>query len=153
MKVMRWVHGFSIFVLFVLIARSAFADVTPELLRSRGSCSEYVMCVASVATGPCTDPTQASDEIVMDMQGNTSITFYSTQSTAATYSCEVWSNDEGHDAASPTGDAHRVESTPLTETARVLTLAGGFSFIWIECSALSGPAIRITANVCREQGR
>lgn len=148
MKVMRWINGFSIFVLFVLIARSAFADVTPELLRSRGSCSEYVMCIAIAVPGECLD---GGDEIVLDMQGNTSITFYSTQSTATTFVCDIISNDEGFDATA--GDGFKINNDSLAEDKEVLTLSGGFSHIWITCPTVSGAAVRITANVCRDQAR
>lgn len=126
---------------------SAFADVEPTPVAPlQGGCVEYVMCAAQTATGDCTALPASGDERVANVETKGKITFYSTQSNASAYICDIISNDVGHDVAS--GDGHKINNASLTETARVLTFNGLFKFIWVTCPTIADNQVTITAQVC-----
>jgi hypothetical protein len=122
-----------------MAAGMANADVAPTVIRDMGSVGVvYVMCDAEAD-----DDTDcgAADEIVADVAGFSSITFYSTRSTATTYTCNVMSNALGHDAV--TGDGFDVSATPLSDTQEAITLSGPFSYVWVTCGTITGGNVTV----------
>lgn len=134
-------------VVLALASFTAHADTNPKVVESMGEFGAiYTMCDAQTATGDCLDV--KGDEIVLQAGAFKFLTFYSKQSTASTYTCDVMSNEIGHDAASGTGDD--LTATAITEAAETTTLEGVFGYIWVTCSAINADG-NVTISVVAQQ--
>lgn len=100
----------------------------------------YTMCNAQASTGDCTS--SGGDEIVATVSSFSAITFYATQSTASAFTCNIMSNDVGHDAAS--GAGQQVNVTSLTKTEQVITLYGTLNKVWVTCPSITDAAVTVT---------
>lgn len=128
-----------------LLATPASGDAGPAPTKVGGGvCTSYLMCAAQTATGDCTVLPASGDELVLEMDGRSSMTFYSIQSVGA-HICDIMSNDEGHDDASGVG--FKVNTASLTDSAPVLSINGLFRFIWVTCPTI-GTSATVTALVC-----
>lgn len=142
-----WLRWCGVLCAALLWAGGAWADVGPQLASDApasgtNGCQKYLMCNAQTSTGDCT---RAGDEIVARLFGRYTVTFYGTQSTATTYSCDIVSNDEGHDEAS--GSGYTVNTSSLTNSAEVLSLEGLFDYVWVNCSSISGGGAAVTVTM------
>ena len=137
-----------IFLLGTLLfaANVSFADASPPVVESLTGCVVYKMCNAQTATGDCSVLPASGDELVLKVASFSNLTFYSTQSTATTYSCDVVSNDVGHDALS--GAGHQINTASITESAPILSFSGLFYYLWVNCSAIANNQVTITLQVC-----
>lgn len=138
----------NLILLLTLLASPAWADTKPPTdnnLPQNGR--EATLCSAQTATGDCTHGGQT---IVWDVRGYKTITFDSTASDATSWTCDVIANAVGHDANS--GAGHDVTATSISDTADILTLEGGFRYIWVTCSALvaGGGGVTIWATAVRD---
>jgi hypothetical protein len=79
---------------------------------------------------------------VADLRGYTSVAVYSNRSTATTYTCDVYTSDNGYDADSGVGQDR--STTSLTETQEAIVLDGALGFAWVECSAIADNQVTIT---------
>ncbi len=127
----------------------AYADVEPLFIQPDHSnqikgCKKYEFCSAQTATGDCTALPASGDERVLRVAGRSVLTFYSTQSIGV-HTCNVMSNDTGHDALSGVGQ--QINAASLTATAMTLTLAAPFDYIWITCPTIVTSAT-VTALIC-----
>lgn len=132
------------FLITIFICGIASADIDPLWLKTVNGCTDYTFCGAQTAIGTCTVLPASGDERVLDTIGRSTITFYSTSSAGA-HTCNIESNDVGHDAASGVG--FQINATALTEATPVLTLSGPLMYIWIECSAIT-TSVTVTARHC-----
>lgn len=139
-----------ILAIALLLAAPVYGDAPPLTLTSRGSGSEVhltgTLCSAQTATATgCTGThvlTGVSDQLVADLRGFDQVTFYSNQSTATTYTCDVYTSDNGYDADSGVGQDR--SSTSLTETQEAIVLSGPLAYAWIECAAIADNQVTIT---------
>ena len=131
----------------LLLPAVSTADTAPIAERVN-ACIKFTMCNAQTALGDCTALPASGDELVVRVNGTSRLTFYGMQSTATTYSCNVISNDRGHDAA--TGVGFRVNTASITNTAPILSLVGLFDYVWVNCTAIDGgpDAATITMLQC-----
>lgn len=133
-------------LLFLLLALPALgADVAPTARRAGPDCYEYTLCSSqAVQTGgtPCDSST---GDIVLYAAGRSNLTFYSTQSTASSYSCDVYSADESWAASS---GGHKVNSTSLTQTTPVLSINGMFDYLWVECTSIANNQVTVNLLAC-----
>lgn len=137
------------FLLLMLIAGVAGADTSPPQESLSYGCVKYTMCNAQTATDECTVLPASGDELVVRVATNSNLTFYSTASTASTYSCDVISNDQGFDASAPTGNGFQINTASITPAAPILSFSGLFDFMWIDCSAINGDGnVTITLQMC-----
>lgn len=132
-------------LLLTLLALPAFGDTTPPTnnpLPENGR--EATLCSGQTATGVCT---YGGQTIVWDVRGYKTITFDSTASDATSWTCDVLSSADG---TASTGQD--VSATSISETAEILTLEGGFRYIWVTCSALTagGGSVTIWATATRD---
>lgn len=97
------------------------------------------MCNAQAATGVCTS---AGSNIVADLSGFYTHSFYTTQGVGA-YSCDVYSNDTGYDATY----RQKLNTTALTSSGSVLSIEGLLRKVWLECSAV-GTQATVTLTSC-----
>ena len=135
-------------LLLLLGAIPALADKPPLSQRALGDSAKVgKLCSAFVGTtGGCTTTSgslidytsiggtaSTSNIIVADFRGYSSVAFYSNQSASATYTCDVYSSDNGYDADS--GDGQDRSTTALSNTQTLIVLDGSLAFTWIECSS------------------
>jgi len=133
-------------VLIALIASTvAIADTNPASTSSTKTSTLYTLCDAQAFgdTGVCTDGS-GGDEIVLDGSGLKSVTFYSNESTASSYTCNVMSSSVGFDAA-PSG-GFKVNQTALSAAQKIITLTGPFVKLWITCPTITDGAITVKAH-------
>lgn len=97
------------------------------------------LCSAQASAAVCTS---GGDEVVVDLRGFTTASFFSTQSTSTDYTCDVIMNDNGYDANSGVGQDR--STTSMTETQESITLDGVLGFVWISCSELANNAVTVT---------
>ena len=129
-------------LLVLLMAGSAWGDVAPEVVENYGSEGiMYKLCDAQPtgSTGVCT---KDGNYIVLNAVGFSSLTFYSMQSTATGYSCDVVSRDQSHDTVTA-GNGFQINLTSIDQDQEILTLSGPFSRVWINCSAINNNAVTI----------
>jgi len=130
----RW-----LLALLVLLPLAASADTGPTNVRGlTGGAQSGTLCSAETTTGVCI----STDEIVLDLRGRWSLSIYGNQSTATAYTCDVISNDIGHDAA--TGEGQDMTAGALTETNQMVALEGLMGYVWINCSTITGGNVTVT---------
>ena len=130
----------ALMALLLFAAFSVQADTTPTTVTSwnSGLIRMWIMCAAEEDTGVCI---KSGDEIVQDVGEFSVLTFDSTRTTSSTYSCDVYGNDEGHDAATAAGDGEQLNSTSITQADRIINVPGGPRYMWIECTAINGDGV------------
>lgn len=127
-----------------IVPISALADANPSATDLGMQCFRYVMCNAQTVTGDCVSN---GDEIVVELGTRSTLTAYSLQSNATSYTCNFVHSDRGHDVGFGVG----VETTlfQLTETSRSASLTGAlFGHGWWTCPVLADNAVIITMYVC-----
>jgi len=132
----------------MLLTGSAWADTRPPKSEDVTGNPIYKMCDVQVngEEGVCTvGGVQTGDEYVLNASGYKSLTFFSMQSDSATYSCDIYTRDESHDAGPVAGNGFKVNVTSLSETQEALTLSGPFNYVWVNCTAIAaGGGVTIT---------
>jgi hypothetical protein len=131
------------------------ADVPPAASSGADGCISYAMCVAESTTGPCDTVHDGTGAVIVlrntARTGNfgqgSAITFYAARSTSTTFTCDIYTNDEGYSAAVAAGDGSVITGARLTQAARVTSISGApLDAIWINCSANSGGTVAVTIN-------
>ena len=129
----------------MLLTGVSSADTPPIKSEDVTGNPMYKMCNAQLTgnTGVCkVGGVTAGDEYVLNASGFNSLTFFSMQSDANTYSCDIYSRDQSHDTVTA-GNGFKVNVTSLSETQEVLTLSGPFNYIWINCTAIADNSVTI----------
>ena len=105
--------------------------------------------MASVAqTATSTGCTAAGgDEIVADLRLYSTVAIYSNQSSSTSYTCEVYSSDNGYDADSGVGQDR--STTSLSNTQEEIVLDGAVAFIWVECPAIANSSVTVTFSATK----
>jgi hypothetical protein len=157
-------------------AVEARGDVAAETLRHGGpkSCSDVLLCGNQTATGACTrtaaqctgagapfscctgagtGPSCGSDEITTNLADDDRYVtgIYATSSTATTFSCYLYTTDAAtYDTAgdTPAQITDNDGSALLTHAKRYRSIASPMKRAWIECNALSGGQVTVTAQSC-----
>lgn len=140
----------ALLTLALALAAPSLADNPPmsQFVYSNGdgtSTRGGTLCSAQTATATgCTGTVNGvSDELVADLRGFSTITLDSTASTATSYTCDLYTSALGYDGDSGAGQDRT--TTALTETQQTVGLSdGGRSFVWVECSAISGGSVTIS---------
>jgi hypothetical protein len=136
----------TLFLLSFLISSLAFADTTPNnerILSGPGGAVTKTGTLCSLQTATSTGCTASNgDEMVADLRGFTAVAFYSNQSTSTSYTCDVYSSDNGYDADSGVGQDR--STTSLANTQEMISLDGGLAFVWIECSSIANNNVTVT---------
>ena len=132
----------AIMSIVALMATTSSADTAPAATSLAMTSTVYTMCPGQddADVGVCT-VSSGGDEIVLNAAGFKSLTFYSNESTAATYTCDVYSSSIGFDAA-PTG-GFKVNVTSLSESQKIITLSGPFLSVWVKCPAINAAGLAI----------
>jgi len=138
-------------LLALLVATAASADNPPissaTINGPGGGVTKLgTLCSAQPSSGTSTGCTGTvngvSDQLVADLRGYSSVAFYANQSTATTFTCDVYTSDNGYDADSGVGQDR--SSTAMSETQTMIVLDGALAFAWIECSAIADNQVTIT---------
>lgn len=134
---------FRLAPLLLLFPLAASADVKPTTTRINNRCTSYAMCVSQTATSECVD---AGGEVIVHTVGRFAhYTFYSTESTAANYSCDIITNKLGYDAAVTTD---QVNTTSITDEAPVYTMAVLLHKLWVTCPTIDADEVSIKVDIC-----
>jgi hypothetical protein len=138
-------------------AAPAFADKPPISAKGIGSGDSArtigTLCSAQTATSTgCTTALGAlvvydgvastSNVIVLDARPFSSIALYANQATATTFTCDLYTSDNGYDADSGVGQDRT--TTALTETQQMVSIEGSFAYVWMECSGIADNSLTIT---------
>ena len=136
-------------VIALALASAAWADAPPltekVLTPAANAVKTGTLCSGQTATSICVGAhplTGVSDQLVADLRGFLSVSVYSNQSTATTYTCDIYSSDNGSDADGGIGQDR--SSTSLTETQEAIVLDGAIAYIWAKCSAIADNQVTIT---------
>lgn len=136
-------HGRLILILafaLLALARSAHADVGV----GGPSGSPWPLCAAQTATGACTESPASGEERVATVDGFSTFTAFAEASTATTFTCQIISNDEGHDDATADGDGTVVAT--LTQASRQARWPGPDSKLFVTCNPITGGNVTITVR-------
>ena len=123
---------YILLILWVLIAFPAFADAPLKV----------TMCSAETATGTCD---LSGSDIIVDVRSQTTLSFDSTESTATSWSCDVYQHSDVNLTVGTGGQKLNVSA--ITETNEVLVLRGAFHLIYLSCSALDPGAGSVTIRL------
>jgi len=122
----------------------AMADVGPAVQLLANGAMQATLCAAEADVGACKN-VAGTHTIVVDTGGRSLITFYSTQSTATTYTCDAYTNDTGYSATARASLTSAGAGTQLTPTTMSVSVSGALRFVWVECStAISGGGALVT---------
>ena len=146
-------HTLFVLCFMALLVSAAYADTEPPASSSAPVKSRMLndskigtLCWTQTATSTGCTYLAANggngDEIVADFRGFDSVTLYSNQSTATTYTCDLYTSDNGYDSDSGVGQDRT--STALTETQEAVVLSGALGFAWIECSGIADNQVTVT---------
>ena len=123
---------------------AAGGDVPATNRPLANGCKSWTLCDAEAnAALPCKD-SGATGVIVARLAGNYVQTLYATQSTATTFSCHLYSSDNGYSATL----RQQITTAALTKTQQVITIEGPLDYEWIECSAIADNQVTITTLAC-----
>lgn len=135
-------------MLLLLLPVAALADVEPDKTRINNRCMSYAMCKQQAATGECV-AARESDEIVLDVGRFAHYTFYSTTSTATSYTCNIITNTDGFDASvAASTQTDQVNTASITDEAPVYTMAVLLHKLWITCSEVADNVVNINVVIC-----
>jgi hypothetical protein len=135
-------------LLSLLLPTLALADEKPDTTRINNRCTSYAICKQQAATGECVSH-RTGDELVMNVGRKSDYTFYSTTSTAASYSCNIMTNTTGFDASvADSTQTDQVNTASITDEAPVYTMHVLLHQLWVTCSEWSGDLINIDVVVC-----
>jgi len=137
-------------VVALLMATSAFADQDPDFTRVNNRCNSWALCKQQSATGICVSH-RNGDELVLDVGKFAHYTFYSVESTASSYSCDIYTNTDGYDASVADSTAtDQVNTTSITDEAPVYTMQVLLQKLWINCTEVADNVVNIDVVVCVE---
>lgn len=136
------------FLLLVVFDATA-ADIKPARTKVNNLCSSFRLCDAEGDTGVCQDPT-GTDEIVFFSGRTSDYTLYSTLSTSADYTCNIFTSSDGTPSS---GTNDQVNTASITDEVPVYTMNVLLQYLWINCSAIDtgagfGDRVTIDAVVC-----
>jgi len=120
----------------------AVADTAATNVRRANGCVEWTLCSAEADTTAACDA--SGDNIVAKLAGNYVQTLYATQSTATTFTCHLYSSDNGYSATL----RQQITSAALTASQYVITIEGPMDDEWIECTTITGGTVTITSLAC-----
>lgn len=133
-----------LFVALSFIHAPAWGDTDPTVVDTRSGCKKYLMCDAQTTTGVCTKLPSSGEERILRTFSFSNLTFYSLQSVGA-HTCNIFSNDQGYDAASGVGK--QINVTSLNATDSMLSFQGSFDYVWVECPTI-GTSATVTLLLC-----
>ena len=138
-------HLLLILGTLLLAMPAAGGDVPATNRPLANGCKSWTLCDAEAdAALPCKD-SGATGVLVARLAGNYVQTLYATQSTATTFSCHLYSSDNGYSATL----RQQITSVPLTQAQFVRTIEGPLDYEWIECSAINADGVvTVTALAC-----
>jgi len=123
-------------LLVLLIPWAALADNIPRITYSKGGTTHYVMCDTETDTGICQS---GGDEIVLDVNMMANFSFYSTETGAGSYSCDVYTHMNCSDAAAAGCTKLKINSNkPLTSSRPWLGFTALVSQLHISCTNVDG---------------
>lgn len=132
----------------MILGGAARADIAAARFTFSNGCTQYAMCVAEDAVGPCKNPTN-TDVIVADLQGRSVVTVFATQTTATTFACDVYGDDYGY---LPAPNASALTSagsgTQLSSSNRMVSLSGTLRHVWVECPTITNNTVTINLIAC-----
>lgn len=135
-------------LILLLLTSTAFADEKPDTTRVNNRCTSYAICNLQAATGECVSQ-RTGDELVMKVGSPAYYTFYSTTSTASSYSCDIVTNTTGFDASvADSTQTDQVNSTSITDEVPVLPMFVLLHQLWVTCSERADGVINIDVLVC-----
>ena len=130
-------------ILFMLLPTVTWAaDIKPGRTNINNRCAEYAMCAAQSGTGECV---KGSDEIVHQVGFMANYIFYSTRSTSTDYICNIFTSNEGFNAATATD---QVNTAAITDEVPVYTMRVLLRHFWIACSTNADNVVNIDVLIC-----
>lgn len=133
----------------LIFAVPAVADVRPARTLLSGGCAEYVLCSAEAdGTAGCDNNAATPDNIVADVTGTARITFYATDSTASSFTCNAYTSADSYSSTKRAAITASALGTQITESTQVVSVEGAMRFVWIECAAPVGGTVTIEALAC-----
>jgi hypothetical protein len=133
------IHRLLAILVMLLVAAPAIADVPPSQIRYGDNAVLYTMCDAEADDGVCQ---VGGDQVVANASAFDSLTFYSMQSAAGTYTCDVYSRDQTYDTTPGTG--FKINTTSLSSSQEVITVSGPFMWVWVNCTAGTSATSHVT---------
>ena len=134
--------------LLILIPFLALADTEPRSTKPSPRCLSYKICQSQTATGECVSPANG-DELVVTVGRMAKYTFYSTESTASSYTCDIITNTTGFDQSVTDSTAtQQVNTTSITDEEPVYTMVVLLQKLWVSCSEVADNAVNIDMIVC-----
>ncbi len=138
-------------ILLLLIPALAWADAKPAKTKLNNKCTSYRMCDAQASTGVCVNGDSTPDQIVLNYGFKANFTYYSTLSTASSYSCNIITNTTGHDASvADSTQTDQVNTASITDEAPVYTNVVLLRQFWMTCSEVADNSVTIDVAICAE---
>lgn len=135
-------------LILLLLPTLASADIEPDKTRINNRCTSYAICNLQSATGECVSH-RTADELVLEVGRFAHYTFYSTESTASSYTCDIITNTDGFDASvTDSTQTDQVNTISITDEAPVYTMAVLLQKFWVTCSEVADNVVNIDVVIC-----
>ena len=132
-----------LWIALLLAAPSALGDEAAWAPLSRG-CAVHTLCAAEADAGPCKNAGGTS-VFVANLRGiYGEQVAYTTKSTATTYSCDIYTGDNGYSAT----HRKKVNSSSLTNANPSFPLDGLLKEVWGECPTITGGNVTMDVYTC-----
>ena len=131
----------ALFLIILLLASPALADSISGTKIVQTTCVRYALCTVETSTGVC-QAAGSSSEDVADLQLRSNHVAYTTQSTATTYSCDLYTGDNGFHAT----HRKKVNASSLTDSNPSIPFVGPLNDVWAECPTITGG--NVTLEMC-----
>jgi hypothetical protein len=129
----------------LLAASSASAFVVDR--DRHGGGATYTLCSAETTSNAvCDDGTNDRAAVVL---GYTKLTFDSTESTATSYTCDIYAGNVTVVTANATdldaagADSAQINSVSLSPTIEMIQFDGVFAVVWIKCATITGGNVTV----------
>jgi hypothetical protein len=135
----------AILIACLLAASSASAFVVDR--DRHGGGATYTLCSAETTSDAvCDDGTNDRAAVVL---GFTELTFDSTESTATSYTCDIYAGNVteveagANDLAAASVASAQINSISLSQNVEMIQFDGAFALVWIKCGTITGGNVTI----------
>lgn len=139
----------SAFLSLFSVVRPASADIDATMIILNHACREFYVCAGEQdTTEACDNQSIPALNIVADMTGFSTISFFAAESTAPTFSCNAFTSALGYHATQRSQITSAGAGTEISNTNTLVSISGVFRKVWVECSSIPSGYVTIRATAC-----
>jgi len=137
---------FRMILLACLLVASTASSYTQDRDRHGGGATWTLCSAETTSDAVCDDGT---DDRGANVLGYTKLTFDSTESTATSYTCDIYAGNvtvvtgNATDLDAAGFDSTQINSVSLSQTTEMIQFDGVFAAVWIKCGTITGGNVTV----------